>query len=563
MLRAIVSEPSRPQVVPLQQAIAGDLRLPLIAALGAALVLLLLACANVASLLAARAIGRTRELAIRAALGATPAQLARSVLAEAVTLSVVGGVMGITVVALSMETLRDLLFTSAPQAGAISVDPNVLMFGFTVMLATGVIVAVIPAARLAKRNIGYDLRHAASGGIPARAGMPTSLRTALLTAQVTLSVILLVGDMLFAASLRQLTSVPLGFEPAQVLTCRLSAKGLGKDQNGALAEVSERLERLPGVTAAGATTALPLAGHGFSFLVAIKGTPAPRPDEPQTSVDVVSTNYFRTLRAVLDSGRDFEASDTASSRQVALVNRTFARQYSPGGDVVGRQLSLGGRPDDANIAVVGVVRDVLDGTPGERVRPTIYRPFTQAAPQIGWHTAILVARTDGDPLALAQPIKDAVATIAPTAAVYDCDTLEHRLRATVASPRERAILFGWFAVVAVVLTGAGLYGFLTCWVRESLHEFGVRLTCGATRARIAWLVLIRALVPALWGIVLGVAGALVTSRVLEGLLFGVTSRHLGSYLASTAAIIVITLAASVLPARRAARTDPLVLIKVV
>jgi hypothetical protein len=263
----------------------------------------------------------------------------------------------------------------------------------------------------------------------------------------------LLGDTLFVASSWQLTGVPLGFEPAQVLTCRLLAKGLGKDENAVLAEVLSKVAVLPRVTAVGATTALPLAGHGFSFVVAIKGMPAPRPDEQPTSVDVVSTNYLRTIRATLDVGRDFEQTDTASSRQVAIVNQAFARQYSPASDIVGRQLSLGGRPDDANIAVVGIVRDILDGKPGERVGPTVYRPFTQAAPQIGWHTAMLVARTDGDPMTLAQPIKDALAQIVPAGAINDCDTLEHRVRAMTASPREGAILFGWLPVVAIVLTG--------------------------------------------------------------------------------------------------------------
>jgi len=259
---------------------------------------------------------------------------------------------------------------------------------------------------------------------------------------------LLFGNRLFSAGLGQVTSVPFGFEPAQALTCRLSAKGLGKDQNATLAEVLSRLAVLPSVTAVGATTALPLAGHAFSFVVALKGMPAPGPDEPSTSVDVVSTDYFRTVRSTIDVGRDFERADTASSRQVAIVNQAFARQHSPAGDVLGRQLSLGGRPDDANVAVVGIVRDILDGTPGERVHPTVYRPFTQAAPQIGWHTAILVARTDGEPMALEQPLKDALTRLMPAGAVDDCDTLEHRVRAKIGSLRDRAILFGWFAAVA-------------------------------------------------------------------------------------------------------------------
>ena len=244
-------------------------------------------------------------------------------------------------------------------------------------------------------------------------------------------------DRLFSGGLWQSTNVPFGFEPAQALTCRLSAKGLGKDENATLFEVLSSLAALPTVTGVGATTTLPLAGHAFSFVVAIRGMSAPGPDEPPTSVDVVSTTYFQTLGATLEIGRDFEATDTASSRQVAIVNQAFARQYSPGSDVVGRQLSLGGRPDDANVAVVGIVRDILDGAPGERVHPTVYRPFAQAAPQIGWHTATLVARTEGDPMAIAQPIKDALERIVPAGAVYDCDTLEHRIRARTGSMRER------------------------------------------------------------------------------------------------------------------------------
>jgi putative ABC transport system permease protein len=560
-LRSIVSKPDQPRVMPLQRAIAGDLRMALIAALGAALCLLLLACANVASLLLSRVMGRTRELAIRAALGARRGRLASWLATEAITLAVVGGAVGVSIVGLVMGRMRDFLFMRAPHASTISVDFSVLTFGTFLALSTGAIVAVIPLARIAKGDLVSSLRYSGSGMLPAVVGIPKSLRTSLLTAQIALSLILLIGEMLFAASLSQLTSVPLGFDPALVLTCRLSAKGLGKDQNGALAAVLNAVGALPGVTTAGATTALPLAGHGFSFVVAIKGTPAPRPDEPSTAVDAVSTAYFRTLRATLEAGRDFEAGDTATARPVAIVNKAFARQYSSSGDVIGRQLSLGGKPDDANVTVVGVVLDVIDGTPGEQVRPTVYRPFTQAAPQIGWHTAILVVRTEGDPLALTQPIKEVITRLAPASTVYDFDTLERRVREAVASPRDRAILFGWFALAAMALTAVGLYGFLTCWVRESTYEFGVRLTCGASRATIGRLVLRRALVPALWGIILGVFGAVITSRILEGLLFGVTTRDVRPYIASTIVIIVITLVASVVPVRRAAQTDPLVLIK--
>ncbi len=558
-MRTILDTAAAPHVTPLQQAIVGDLRTALLAAFAAVVLVLLLACANVASLLVARAISRTRELAVRAALGASTWQLAKWVLAESLTLATLAGGVAVLFIVVMMGDLRELLFKSAPQPETIAVDYKVLVFAVIATLAAAALIAVIPIARIAATDLALTLKSASVGAT--RLSIPKAVTRTLVTGQVALAVVLLAGEFLFAGSLQNLMNVPLGFDPAQLLTFRVSAKGLGADQAGAIDAILARLGALPSITAAGASTAFPLSGHAFSFVIALEGQPAPKPEQPPTAVDVISPSYFRTLQAKLESGRDFDQRDAQESAAVAIVNTTFVRHFFPNGDPLGHRLTLGGQPRDANITIVGVVGDIRDGNGGEPIHPTVYRPFAQAAPQMGWHTAMCVVRTPLEPSAVAESIRQVIATIAPSTAVYDFTSMEQRLRQTVVPARERATLFGVLALAAVILTAAGLYAFLAYSVAESMHEFGVRVALGASRLQILRVTVFRALEPALWGTAVGVACALASSRVLRGLLYGVKATDVGTYVGAALLILIVSIAASVWPARRAMRADPLVTIR--
>jgi putative ABC transport system permease protein len=549
-----------PRVAPLQQHIAGGLGRLLLITLGAVGFVLLLACANVTGLLLARTTGRERELAMRAAIGATPRRLAQWLLAESFILAALGGAAALLALVWSMSGLREFLANTAPHPDTIVIDPSVLGFAAVATLLTGLLCSLFPIAR--GHNLAFGLKLSAPG--TTRAAVRDSVRRLLVVGQVAVASVLLVGALLLTNSLWRLTGVALGFHPANVLTLRLSTTGLRNRHDYHAAELKQILDRiraLPGVVSAGSGTAFPLAGHDFGFVVAIEGEPAPPADAPNTAVDLVSPGYFRTMGIRLDAGRDFGERDGGGAPAVAIINQTFARANFGRRDPLGSRLSLGGQPRDANITVVGVVSDVRDGNPGDDVRPTVYRPFAQAAPQIGWHTAAIAVHTSSDPMRLSETVRKTISALAPASAVYDFAAMQDRVDASVAPQRQRAALFGLFAVAAVLLTAVGLYGLLAYMVAQDMHEFGVRLALGSTPAQLLAVVMRRGVWPACAGVVLGLAGALALTRLLAGLLYGVTATDPLTYLAAALTMLLVSVVASCLPARRAMNADPMTILR--
>jgi putative ABC transport system permease protein len=558
-MRSIIAAGGTPQVIELRRRIAGNLRGILLISLGAVGCVLLLACANVTSLLIARMAGRERELAMRAALGATPRRLAQWLLAESFVLTMSGAVVSLLLFVVLLAGLRTLLAGAVPHPETIGVDRSVLVFLAVSVMLTSALCAAIPMSRILGRYDAVGVKPASSGTMGTT--VRDSVRRVLVSGQVAVALVLLVGALLLLTTVWRLSGVRLGFDPTHVATLKISARGLGKSphlQSDNMTELLHRLRTVPGVSAAGASTAFPLGGHSFGFTIPVAGEPPPPlVAQDATGVDAVSPGFFGTMRINFIAGRDFDDRDGSGAPRVAIVNKTFARLNFAGRDPLSRRLSLGGRPQDANIAVVGIVGDFKDGNPGDDARPTVYVPFSQAAPQLGWHTVALAVRTSSDSRQLIGALRRAIMGLAPESAVYDMATMEDRVAATIAPQRQRAVVFGLFAAVAVILAAVGLYGLLASAVAQNMREFGVRLALGATRHDLMGLVLRQGLAPTAIGIVVGSGAALGLSRLLADQLYGVTTLDPMTYIAAAGGMMAVSSVASCLPAYRATTVDPI------
>ena len=552
-MAALVARGARPEVVPLSRRLVGDLRPVLLLAAAAVAVVLLTACGNVAGLLLARGAARDREFRTRLALGATPRALARLVFTETAILAALSGVATFALLRWAMGLLRVALAQTVPHSETITVSGRLAMFlGLTVVL-TSITCAAMPMARLVRS--GARTRNG-------RAATDRGMRPWFVAGQVAISFVLLLTGLLLLQTLWRLESVHLGFDPTGVWTFRIPAftlrAPLANTQDGILS----RIQQLPGVISAGATTAFPLDGHTFGFTVPVADQPPPPLEAHDgTRVDAVSPGYFRTMRIRVVEGRDFDQHDAAEAPPVAVVNQAFVRSILIGPRTLGRRIGLGGRPEDATITIVGVVDDVKDGNPGDPVPAIVYRPFAQAAPQMGWPTANVVIRTAAAPTGIAASVRDAVRAVAPTGTVYDEMTMDSRFARVLAPQRQRAALFGLFAAAAVLLALIGLYGLLNYSVTRELPEFGIRLALGARPQNLFVQVLCRGAVPTILGMVFGVLLARSVATLFARMLYDVTPSDSLTYATAAGLMLVASVLASVLPARRAAQADPLTLLK--
>ena len=558
----------RPVIMPLQRHLAGDFRPVLLIALGVAGAILLIGCANVAGLLVARIAGRERELAIRIALGGTPLRLARLLLIESALLASAGGLAAVLSLQWSLSALRQALAGTAPHAGTIAVDARVAMIVVLAVLVTTCLCAVIPVLRVLGRGRRGDWKIG-----PSRArhpGIRHAAGRALVIGQVSGAVVLLVSALLLLGTLWRLTNADVGFDPRHVLTLRVPG-WVGqwpRPRETALDEILRRLQARPDVLSAGATTALPLDGHGFGMNIYVDNEPKPAVEEPGIGVDVVSPTYFDTMRIRILSGRSFTAHDTSTAPRVAIVNEAFVRWKGLNNtSALERRLSMGGGPQYAarsspwSIEIVGVAQDVKETNPGEAARPIVYRPFPQAAPNIGWGLANIVVRTAADPLGASEGVRREIQAVVPGATVYDVQSMDHRIARLVAPERQRAVVFGLFGVAGVLLAATGLYGLLAYIVSQQMREFGIRLAVGAKPAQLAGVVVRQGLLAAAIGLVVGLAAAVPLTRVLAGILYGVTPTDPATYAAAAAIILTIAAIASCVPAQRAMKADPLAVLR--
>ena len=539
----------------------GDVRPALLALMAAVGFVLLIATANLANLLLARGAARQRELAVRAAIGAGRGRLIRQLVTESVALSVIGGGLGLAAAYWILGVLPSFAPAGIPGLGEAGIDATVLAFALAASVGAGVLFGTVPALQASRFDLVRALNEGAAqmgGGFRFRRGNRT--RSVLVVAEVALALMLLVGAGLLVRSFVTLATVDPGFDPTNVLTVELN---LPRPQysdltaaNALFDQVLERTAGRPGVEAVGLVSSLPLTPGESLIAFRIQGQAAPTSREEMTAArpQLVSPGYLDAMGLRLVAGRFVTDQDTDSSPRVFVVNEAFASAYFPGEEVVGQRLNLGrGEPTE----IVGVVGDVHHRGLDSRPQPELYFSYRQSLSGQGAPRASIVARTTGDPLALVPFLRQDILDLNPSLPIDNVMTMEARLSSSVAQPRFYALVLGVFAAGALALAMVGIYGVLAYTVSRRSREIGLRMALGADGGRIRNLVIRQGALLVGVGVAFGLAGALVTTRALESLLFGVTTLDLPTLIAVPVVLVTVAIVACYLPVRRATRVNPM------
>jgi predicted permease len=551
-------------VVGLQEQVVGDVRRALFVVLGSVGLVLLIACANVANLLLARAAGREKEIAIRTALGAGWQRLARQLFTESVLLGLLGGAAGLLVAQLSIYVVRAMNPGNIPRLEDIAVNGAVLVFTVGVSLATGILFGVAPVWRAIKVDLNTSLKAGgrsgqSDGGLHLRRH---SLRGLLIVSELTLSLMLLIGAGLLIRSFVRLQSVTPGFATDHVLTMEVAAAGRkyqGEKSDKPIVnfynEIESRVARLPGVVAEGVVSVLPLTGEVGWGQINVEGFAPPPGQELQADIRVASTDYFRTMEIPLRKGRFFTEDDKADKPQVAIIDEKFAQRFWPNSDPIGKRLWFEDPKKTTTIVgVVGVVKQYGLETEG---KIATYFPQQQYSdPRM-----FLVVRTSSEAAGLSSAVVSQIHAVDPDVVVYEIRTMQERLHSSLARQRFASTMLGAFAVFALLLAAVGLYGVMSHLVTQSTHDIGVLVTLGARPGNIIGLVVRQGMQLAGIGIAVGLAGALGLTRVMNSLLFGVSTTDALTFATVPALLAAVALGATVIPAWRATRVDPMVALR--
>jgi putative ABC transport system permease protein len=546
--RAVVSSPRRDEY-----AQAGLLTLT-----GAAGFVLLIACGNLASLLLARGARRCKEIAMRLALGASRARVIQQLLVESVLVALAGGAAGLWLGTWGCRGLHALV----PQVEQVALsgftlDGRVLGFTLALSLVTALLFGLAPALRASKLDLQETLKE---GTARSGAGLPRHrLQNTLVVVQVALASALLVGGGLLVQSLHRLITQDPGFNPRQVLTVKLhrgGAKPAAPEREAAFwEELFTRLQSLPGLVSVATAFPMPLDPSSWTARLYVEGRPLPAPgQEPSTDVFSVSPDYFRTLGIGVLRGRVFSPEEGRQAAKVAIINRTLAQQHWPGADPVGQRLCFGSleRPDPW-LTVVGVVADIRLHSLDEPPKPALYLPANGGAG--------LVIRTETSPLSMVAAVRKQVRELDKDQPLYDCKSLEQCMAEAVVDKRATAWLLGSFAAIALVLASVGIYGLVSYSVAQRTHEIGVRMALGAQRRQLTRHVVGGGLKLVLVGLAAGLLTACGLTRFLTSLLYGVRPIDPATFAAVSGVLLAVALLACWLPARRAARVDPMVALR--
>ncbi len=545
-------------LVPLsEQMIGEETRTFLWVVLGAVVFVLLIGCVNLANLLLARATGRGRELAIRTAIGAGRVRLVRQLLVESVVLALAGGVLGVLLSVHGIRVLVALAPADVPRIDGVGLNTVVLGFALVVSLASALVFGLLPAIRATRLSPSRALADATFGSTRGQPGRRTL--GALVAAELALAVVLLAGAGLMLRSVAGLRDVDPGFEVANMLTFKLNLPPAryerGRPVVEAYARLRERLEAVPGVESATVASALPLGGGGFILFRAHLPEGRPEPpegEEVRANWDVVHPGYFATLGLPLIAGRGFSEADDENSVPVMIVNREFARMmFGSVGDALGARVRSW-RDENVYREIVGIVENVRYFGAGDETRSVVYIPHRQVA----WRFMAVAVRTDTDPESVAGAVRATVRDFDPNVALASLTTMSQIFEDSVAERRFAATLLTTFAAVALLLAAMGIYGVLSYAVAQRTREIGVRMALGAKAADVRLMVLREAGVSVLSGVGLGLAGAVAMTRVMSGMLFGVSATDPLTFGSAIAVLIATALAASWLAAVRATRVDP-------
>ncbi|MFL6333547.1 MAG: ADOP family duplicated permease [Pyrinomonadaceae bacterium] len=547
-------------VIPLKEEMVGDVRPALLVLFSAVGFVLLIACANVANLMLARGANRRKEIALRIALGATRGRIVRQLLCESVLLAVSGGLLGLLLAGWGGPLLVRLSAGSLPSSGEVGVDSWALAFTLLVSLAAGVLAGVAPALQFSKNEISETLKEGSGRG--GGGSVKQRTRKALVVCEVALSLILLVGAGLMIRSFWKLQNVDPGFDTSNTLTMSvgLSPTRYAEPQQQLAFHdrVLEQMAALPGVVAVGATTTIPLTGGGSRQPFTVEGRPAPPVSEqPLAQTRYVSPDYFHAMGIPLKQGRAFEDRDREGAPQVVIISEAMARRFWPGQNPLGQRLTASFHQQQGPREVVGVVGDVKANGLDDDAAATMYLPFRQAPRP--WIT--FVARTANDPKGYVQPLSKAVYAVDKEQALSRVRTMEQVLTESLSGRRFNMTLLMTFAGLALLLAAVGVYGVMNYSVMLRRRELGIRIALGARGLDVLRLVLGQGLALTLIGAGVGMVGAYALTRLMAGLLYGVTATDFLTYGSVSGVIILVGLLASFLPARRATKVDPMIALR--
>jgi putative ABC transport system permease protein len=543
------------RLMPLRDAVVGDVRPALYILLGAVGCVLLIACTNVASLMLAQALHRQREIALRTALGAGRLQIVRQMLVESLLLALAGGALGLLLARWGLSALLSLS-TEIPRADEIGIDGRVLAFGALLSLITGLMVGLLPALRASRPDLNESLKE--GGRTTGRRS--SRLNGSLVAAEIALSLVLLIGAGLLIKSFVRLLEVQPGFNPAHAVTMRVSLPDASysgyQKRLFFFQQLMESVAGMPGVQAVGATSRLPMTQEDITSQIHIEGSRDRTP--PEAGLRMVSQGYFRAMEIPLLQGRVFTDADSITSQTgaSAIINRTMARRFWSG-QAIGKRFKMGADEKAPWITVVGVVGDIRHLGLEKEPEPEVYLASSQTAPA----GMTLVVRTAGDPLAVVSAIRKEVAKLDPALPAYDIETLQQILSRSIAQRRFTMLLLALFAAIALILAAVGIYGVIAQWVANHRHELGTRLALGAQRQQILRLVLRRGMALTGVGLVLGLVAAFWMSKTIEKLLFQIGSNDPTTFVAVPLFLAAVALLACLFPALKAAQSDPMVALR--
>lgn len=541
-----------------QQNLVGDIRMALWILSGAVFLVLLIACANIANLLMARATTRQKDIAIRIGLGAGRRRLIQQLLIESLLLSLFGGAMGLIFAYGGLKVLTSVGPTNIPRLSEVTIDARVLAFTLVISLLTGVIFGLIPALQATKPEINEwlkDGQRSASGGPGGKRA-----RSWLVVTEMALALILLIAAGLLIKSFLILWQVEPGFNPHNVITMAISPSppkyNTQRDFVILCQRVLEQVKSTPGVDAVGVVNQLPFSGRNLGLNFTVGGQPPVKPeDTASANFRLVSPGYLQAMGIPLKRGRDFNDHDTRDSTPVALINETLAKHYFANEDPIGKQLNIEGQ--QAPREIVGIIGDVKQIKLDAEVKSEIYVPFFQiAVPAMN-----IVVRTTTDPGSMTSAVLQQISRVDPDQPVYQVKTMDEYLGESMAQRRLSTVLLGVFAALALILAALGVYGMMSYLVSQRTREIGVRMALGARQLDILKLVVRHGMWLSILGIAVGVAAALLLTRIMTSSLYGISASDPLTYVGISALLALIALLACLIPARRALKVDPIIALR--
>jgi predicted permease len=558
-------------ITPLKEKVVGPIETPLLVLLGAVAFVLLMTCANVAHMLLARAAARRKEVAVRAALGARRGRLIRQFMTESSLLGALGGAAGLLLAVVATRALIAISPANIPRVQTVSIDMHAALFLLAATILTGLGFGLVPALQASSVNVNDTLKECGRGN--SEAVDRNRLRNLLVVSEFALALMLLIGAGLMIRTFAALEAVDPGFNPHNVISMIVSVSGSKEEDPGRrelfYRQLIERVRSLPGVQAAGGINHLPLAGDLWGWHFAIEGRPKPRPGEkPGAVYRMVTPGYFSAMRLPMIRGRDITEADNVTAPGVVIVNEQAARQYWPGEDPIGKRICF---DDDTTnpaawLTIIGIAKDAKQDSWTDKATPEAYLAAfqnhdylgdspTEASKHMNYIT--LVARTAGDPALAASAMKEAARSFDRNLAITQVVTMDGVVAESNAQPRFEMLLLTIFAAVALVLAAVGIYGVISYSASRRTHEIGVRMSLGATRGDVLLLVVRQGLWLALAGSVAGIAGALLLSRLMAKLLYGVQPTDPETFGAVAVGLGVVAMLACYVPARRAMHIDPM------